>query len=89
MSNKMHSLTILSVNDVKEILEFVTLVMSDWEGNTGFSDDEPNMSLDDIVEIVAYGYDEQISEMAPVQLQERAVYLKRLEVAQIIKHARI
>lgn len=89
MSNKMHALTILSVNDVKEILEFVTLVMNDWEGNTGLSNDEPNMSLHCLFEIVSYSYDKTASEMTPIEIQERAVYLQRLEVAQIIKHGAI
>ncbi|EJC63257.1 hypothetical protein QWA_06600 [Alcaligenes faecalis subsp. faecalis NCIB 8687] len=86
MSNKMHSLKILSVDDVKEILEFATLVMNDWEGNTGLSNDEPNMSLRCLFEIITVEYDNLISKMTPMQLQERAVYLRRLEIAQIIKH---
>ncbi|MBZ0330029.1 hypothetical protein KZO25_06810 [Halomonas sp. ANAO-440] len=86
MSNKMHSLKILSVDDVKEILEFVTVVMNDWEGNTGFQNDEPNMSLRCLFDIIAYSYDKTVVEMTPMDLQERAIYLNRLEVAQIIKH---
>ncbi|MBE0448743.1 MAG: hypothetical protein IBX64_11720 [Actinobacteria bacterium] len=86
MSNKMHALKILSVDDVNEILEFATLVMNDWEGNTGFQNDEPNVCLQGLLEIITYGYDNLISEMTPMELQERAVYLNRLEVAQIIKH---
>lgn len=89
MSNKMHTLRILAVNDVKQILEFVTIVMNDWEHNTGFQGDEPNMSLQDIIEMITHEYDDVTSEMTQMELQERALYLNRLEVAQIIKHGAI
>lgn len=90
MLHEIRTLTFLSIDDAKLLLELAIDSIEQAEGILGFAPDEPFMSINDVINDVLCQFEMEIEQMTVAHIKERATYLQRLkDDMQIIKHAGI
>lgn len=86
MLHEIRTLTFLSIKDVTTILHLAIDAIEQSEGILGFSQDEPFMSMNDVLEAVDLQLQFEIDEMTFGYIKDRAMYLQRLKD---IQHCRV
>ncbi|MCX9155350.1 hypothetical protein OPU71_04360 [Niveibacterium sp. 24ML] len=86
MLREIRTLTFLSIEDAKRVLELAIDSIAQAEDFWGFAPDEPFMSMNDVINDVLCQFELEIDEMPLGYIKERATYLQRLKD---IQHSRV